>query len=291
MRKLMFLAVICLLASASQVFTASADNYFTLRTATVNPVNDTLWLNPSVTNNNYCKMYVVANFDGYLDHWYLKISHPTNMPVYVYDPVFNNILDLKITEGPDMQLPYLDSEGHNQVLYADMTTKTPNESQGDTIFISHFASTINTMGYWDPYNNNHYETYGTVKWATGYYNEMFSFGLRIPDGVVNCDLILDLTLTSTSDWRGVPAITSAHPIRNLHIHVGYQRGDVNGDGMITVTDLSQLQDWLLFGFDSADPYQLEAADVDGDGVVEISDVSALAEILLSMNFISDLSDI
>jgi hypothetical protein len=258
--------------------TASSTNYFTLRTETVNPVNDTLRLNPNVAEH-LCKMFVVANFDGYLDHWYLQMTHPIDMPVYVYYPIPNYYENFKVTEGPDMQVPYIDSEGNNQVFYADLTTKMLNLSSTDTTkYTSHFSSTINTMGYWDQYNNNHYESYGTVKWATGYYDNMFTLSFYIPYGKINLNLILDLILTSTTDWRGVPTV-NAHPIRNFHIHVGYQRGDVNGDGLITITDVSQLQDWLLFGFESATPYQLDAADVDVDGVVDISDVAALIDIL------------
>ena len=55
-------------------------------------------------------------------------------------------------------------------------------------------------------------------------------------------------------------------------------GDVDGDGIVNISDVTALIDMLLSGNISSD-----AADVDGDGIVNISDVTALIDMLLSGN--------
>ena len=55
-------------------------------------------------------------------------------------------------------------------------------------------------------------------------------------------------------------------------------GDVDGDGVVGISDLSALIDLLLMGGE-INP----GADVDGDGEVTIADVSALIDILLDAN--------
>ena len=57
----------------------------------------------------------------------------------------------------------------------------------------------------------------------------------------------------------------------------HQRGDVDGDGKVTIDDLTALIDILLNG-DAADA---ASADCDQDGEVTISDVTALVDSLLS----------
>ena len=58
-------------------------------------------------------------------------------------------------------------------------------------------------------------------------------------------------------------------------------GDANGDGVVTIKDVTHVIDYLLGGDDgSVNPYH---ADVDGDGNVSIKDVTALIDQLLSGN--------
>ena len=55
-----------------------------------------------------------------------------------------------------------------------------------------------------------------------------------------------------------------------------QRGDVNGDGSVTISDVTALIDLLLGGGTISNP----AADCNGDSNVTISDVTALIDYLL-----------
>ena len=60
------------------------------------------------------------------------------------------------------------------------------------------------------------------------------------------------------------------------------RGDVNGDGKVSIADVTAVINYLLSGDDSA--IDLSAADVDDNGVVKISDVTALIYILLGNSY-------
>lgn len=61
----------------------------------------------------------------------------------------------------------------------------------------------------------------------------------------------------------------------------YELGDVNGDGIVTVADLTCLVDYLM----SHGNIQIveEAADIDGNGEISISDVTRLIDLLLGVN--------
>ena len=55
-------------------------------------------------------------------------------------------------------------------------------------------------------------------------------------------------------------------------------GDVNGDGVVNIADVTKLIDYLLGS--GADGINLDAADVKEDGVINIADVTALIDLLL-----------
>jgi arabinan endo-1,5-alpha-L-arabinosidase len=55
-------------------------------------------------------------------------------------------------------------------------------------------------------------------------------------------------------------------------------GDVNGDGVVTVTDIAYLATYLLTGDESG--ISLARADVNGDGEVTEADITALADVIL-----------
>ena len=65
---------------------------------------------------------------------------------------------------------------------------------------------------------------------------------------------------------------------NISAFVGAGPGDINGDGSIAISDVTNLIDQLLGG-DELPAY----ADVNGDGVVTIKDVTDLIDMLLGGN--------
>ena len=79
-----------------------------------------------------------------------------------------------------------------------------------------------------------------------------------------------LEITSTSNKYTVADITDQY---------AYRIGDVNGDGEVSIADVTALIDILLSG--NADADTLSRAEVNGDGEVSIGDVTALIDILLS----------
>ena len=178
-----------------------------------------------------------------------------------------------------MSVPYINSAGINTVYNALLLNRTVNQL-ADSIYNSYFSSTITEFGYWDPYNNGNYMTYGTVKWGPGDQDPMVEFKFWIPFGLTDADVCLNAVLSSTNDWRGVPIVNMNPCISNVHIHVGYQRGDVNGDGFVNVGDVTQLTDWMMTHFAGANVYHLEACDVNGDGEIGVDDVSALIDLVL-----------
>ena len=55
----------------------------------------------------------------------------------------------------------------------------------------------------------------------------------------------------------------------------FVKGDVSGDGKITVTDVSKVSAYVK-GKSSLTDEEIKRADVNGDGMVNISDVSLLS---------------
>ena len=63
---------------------------------------------------------------------------------------------------------------------------------------------------------------------------------------------------------------------NIQIRPKTQRGDVNGDGQVNITDVTVLISMVLTGSTPT-----TAADVNGDGQVNITDVTVLISMVLS----------
>ena len=62
-------------------------------------------------------------------------------------------------------------------------------------------------------------------------------------------------------------------------HQGYGSGDVNCDGVITITDVTDLIDYLLGTM--PEPFNVYAADVDNDGKISINDLTDIIDLLLT----------
>ena len=56
-----------------------------------------------------------------------------------------------------------------------------------------------------------------------------------------------------------------------------QRGDINGDGLVNVADVSALIQIVL----NSSPVNLSVADLSGDGQVNVADVTALIQLVLN----------
>ncbi len=266
MKKLIIMAVFCLLASASHV---NGANYFSLRTETTTPINDTLRISPYLVGT-YCPMFVTANFEGYLDHWDVQLTYPSDM----------NIDDESNVSGSDMTLPYTRINGTDTVYKVPLTTLYEDVLDVNSCRTSYFSATSNEFGYWDSNGDGYYEQYGTVKWATGFYNDMFRFLLFIPHGSTVGSISIRCDLSCTLDWRGVPTININNITKTLYFWVGFLKGDANGDDSVNIADVTAILDWLIVGLDGVNPYKITAADMDGDGEITVNDATLLFDYLL-----------
>ena len=76
-------------------------------------------------------------------------------------------------------------------------------------------------------------------------------------------------------WLRRRAQTVFNRLENQQLIVG----DVNGDGRVTIADITELIDYLLGGLYNT--YIERAGDVNGDGEISIADVTDLIDKLLS----------
>ena len=95
--------------------------------------------------------------------------------------------------------------------------------------------------------------------------------------------------TATALWSEPTAAQSTitvvgangSPIYNQSVIISkpaFARGDVNGDGSVSISDVTALIDYLLNGNPSS--ISLSAADCNQDGSVSIGDVTVLIDYLL-----------
>ena len=80
-------------------------------------------------------------------------------------------------------------------------------------------------------------------------------------------LYIDGTESNWSKSQSVTLFENAH---------AFQRGDVNHDGMVNISDVTALIDSLLSGVGGCEI----CGDVNADGLLNISDVTALIDSLL-----------
>lgn len=239
--------------TAGNVF---ADNYFTFGK------NDTLRINPNFLNN-FFNVPVRAHFDGYLDHWRLDFTLPNN-----------DLVDIRQVQArAGMNIPYFKSDGTEDIYNAVLVL-----SDNDTVI----SSSTTAIGYWDRRNDGVYEPYGYVKWGPGDYEEMFGIYFFIDYGFNGCSIEIDGLLTCTNDWRPDVYRINAAFHKTIHLILGYEKGDVNGDGTLSILDVTTLTDYLSINLAGMDEYQLDAADMNGDGVVSIIDLNYLIDLLSTM---------
>ena len=246
--------------------TALADDYFTMG------VNDTILIYPNTLSENH-EIPVSANFSGRLNEWNVVFSYPNGMEPRL------------VERGDGMSIPYIDCDSNEQILIAPLTVAWNNTS---------VSSQIWTYGYWDYNHDGIVEPYGYVKWEEGYYACMFLTTFHFQTGFSGGTITISGSLNTTPDERLGTIEPPVYINRSVEVVVGYMRGDVNGDGSLTIDDVTALINYLL-NPDGAgwNQYQIAAADVDGNGSIGINDVTALTNLLIhsGTNNIEELLDI
>ena len=251
MKKLLF----SLLALAAML-PASADRYLTFG------VNDTLRVYPSRLDSTQSVM-VRAHFDGRLDQWFMTLNLPQGISLASY------------AKGDDLlNIPYENEVGED--CYCNAALYMNQSANGATVTL---MSNITERGYWMFLGV--YSFYGTVKWEPGDYDRMcelvFKFDGTLQDGAT---IVINEFLSSTFDGRGF-TIGNTNVDKTIHLIVAYKPGDVDGDGKLSIADVTGLTDLLIYGDTSSSEDVMQAADVNGDAVIGIADVTALIDLLLS----------
>ena len=238
---------------------ASADNYFTMG------VNDSLRINPLHLGSTVT-VPVRAHFDGRLDQWKVKVK--TRKQAIT---VINNV-----TRGPGMDVPYQDFQGNDSVYHAALTCL---RIVNDSVINEMTSSITDVTGYWDYDGSGHYAPYGNVKWEAGDYDCMFNMRISI-DATFRSDTItFDYELQSSGDARG-GIIPSYSAIRRVFVYVGYMLGDVDGNEVFGMGDLTALIDYLVYN-EGLDEFKMAAADLNGDGIVGMDDLTLMINWLTS----------
>ena len=134
---------------------------------------------------------------------------------------------------------------------------------------------VTNMAYMFSYCTSLETIYVGNGWSTEnveYSGDMFSGCTSIVGG-----------MGTTYDTSNPKDKTYAHidegPSNPGYMTLGIIIGDVNGDGTVSISDVTGMIDYLLGGTD----INVDAADVNGDGIVSIGDVTALIDRLLSGN--------
>jgi hypothetical protein len=96
---------------------------------------------------------------------------------------------------------------------------------------------------------------------------------------------VDVTGVHETAFFEVTTQTNKYQVRDITAeylpYLNVTTGDVNGDGRVTIKDVTDLISYLLSDDDTS--VNLAAADVNGIGGITIADVSALINLLLAGN--------
>lgn len=129
--------------------------------------------------------------------------------------------------------------------------------------------------------------------AEGVYRLM-SYSLGINTFAGNSGALVTLDVAATNDFVGTATITLRKVLftaaTGVEVPLGDEFctvtvtsegliGDVDEDGFVSISDVTDLIDYLLSGMVS--PFNLGNADVSGDGDISISDVTDLIDYLMS----------
>ena len=232
---------------------AVADSYFFIGNG------EKVRIRPDQLNTAFA-MPVSAHFDGRLDIWQLEFTFPdTKMRI--------DSVQLR----PGMNVPYLDRDGNPAICEPSLTVSPDSKVYESTI--------TDEYGYWDHDNDGIYEPYGTVKWGPVDCDTLFVVYFRFYSDCTGDTIALDGELRSTFDWRGNTVDTAF--VKKFALVVGYDPGDVDGDNMVDMDDLTALTNYLVDATSHPlNAWQLVAADMNSDGQVNLDDLTALINYLV-----------
>lgn len=109
--------------------------------------------------------------------------------------------------------------------------------------------------------------------------ELFYFTVKVPEGVSGTFPIwLRNTILTSTDEEELYAIDALSNVSVTNII----KGDVNNDGIVTVSDVVTTARYILNY--NPEPFVFEAADMNGDGKITITDVVKIANLILDQDY-------
>ena len=230
--------VLAVLASLA----AHADNYLYLEGVSI----------PSSAVGSEITIPVKASFDSYVSIWDVQFTLPEGLTLR------------RVRAGSDMNVSYCNDFGDEQI------------SVGQFSFISGASRCIGMLDLGIDHQLNEFGEYdpcGTVKWGPGQYNEMLLLTVRVDDGFNGGDIIINTKTSCGYDTRIEPNPFSPSTPETVD---GVILGDANGDGMITVSDLT----WCIDYVTNDGTNYAQSGDIVHDGVIDILDVNKLLDVLI-----------
>jgi hypothetical protein len=109
-------------------------------------------------------------------------------------------------------------------------------------------------------------------------SENYVFNVVLSQGDNNHQSV-DVTGITKDIYLEITSTTNKYTVADITDQYSYLAGDVNGDGSLSISDVTELIDILLGADTDADT--LKRCDVDGNGSVSIADVTTLIDILLT----------
>ena len=262
------LTLLLVLAAATGTATGIDHYYLTLSQS------DTLRISPNALNF-YVNVPVIAEFDnGVCDHWRVEMVYPDELS-------WAGAVNAYSANGPEygINIPYVQSDGSDAIFEPTMLTILEETQNNATTYKRIFECSTTVYGFWDYNNDGIYEPYGKVKWGPGRYNRFFDIHFRVDGDCTGDSIVVDGQMSCSYDTRYPTYLIDTSFCKVIHLVVAYLLGDVNGDDMVNMYDVTALIDYLNGTID-LNQYQLAAADINGDGNVTIADVSVLIDLLL-----------
>ncbi len=140
----------------------------------------------------------------------------------------------------------------------------------------------------DRKNSNHSLTVSTLPDGG---TRLLSYSLRLKNYSGNSGALVTMDLTASEDFTGTATMTLRNTVFTTEDGVENdladeectvkkgQKGDVNGDGIIDITDVTTLISKALEN--DVTPFISIAADLNNDGLFDITDVTMLISLVLS----------
>lgn len=201
---------------------------------------------------------IMAHFNGRVGGFQLDLTYP------------EGVTPVDVECGEDMTVTYLKGNGSSAEKTAMLV---PNQDY------SRVVGVFMDPGFWDPDGDGTYETYGSIKWEAGDYDELLLITLNIDSNFESGELLLTSELSAGSDPRGgtvneigenYPVVMSCNltipPIEVTPMPVLYCE---EGEEFYTITAIGEGEVRLYIdGEEVGNPYQIALGENERVIVVE-----------------------